>query len=414
MINFMENNKLKIDRRTFISKTAAAGAGFILAGNQLDILAKEKNTLTVPKRKLGKTGIEISTLGLGGEFNFLDNQIILRKAYDAGATFWDTAPFYGGGNSELGIGKFFERKPDARKNVLISTKGSRAKDIKDADRIFHKSLQRMKTDYVDLYCSVHGLGKIDQLTDDMKNWAKNAKAKGLIKAFGFSTHRNMAENLRRAAKLGWVDFVMTSYNFRLMQDDKINQAIEACHKAGVGVIAMKTQGHSPGKYIDANQELESKADKKVVEHFLKIGFNKGQAKIKAVLKNPAISCVCVACKNISILNSNIQAVKELSKLTDCDMNVLKEYALTTCRGYCIGCGRCEKIFPETPYITDTMRFLMYHDSYGETARAKELFAQIPADIKAKMTKINYRPAEETCPQNLPITQILAQATKRLS
>jgi len=410
----MKNGKSKINRRTFISKTAAVGAGFVLAGNRLDVFASDKDKPALPKRKLGKTGIEISTLGLGGEFNFLDNQIILRKAYDAGAIFWDTAPFYGGGNSELGIGKFLEKKPKARKNVLLCTKGSRAKDIKDADRIFHESLERMKTDYVDLYCGVHGLGKIDQLTDDMKSWAQNAKAKGLIKAFGFSCHRNMAENLRRAAKLGWVDFVMTSYNFRLMQDDEINQAIEACYKAGVGVIAMKTQGHSPGKYIDANQELESQADKKVVDHFLKVGFNEGQAKIKAVLKNQFISCACVACKNISILNSNIASAKEPAKLAESDMNALKEYAEMTCRSYCIGCGQCEKIFPETPYIADTMRFLMYHDSYGETARAKQLFSQIPPDIKAKMTKINYRLAEKTCPQNLPITEIIAQATKRLS
>jgi len=410
----MENGKSKIDRRTFISKTAAVGAGFVLAGNGLDVFAKDKDSPTVPKRKLGKTGMEMSTLGLGGECNFLDKQIILRKAYDAGAIFWDTAPFYGGGNSELGIGKFLEKKPDARKNVLLCTKASRAKDIKDADKIFHESLERMKTDYVDLYCGVHGLGKIDQLTDDMKSWAENAKAKGLIKAFGFSTHGNMAENLRDAAKLGWVDFVMTSYNFRLMQDDEINQAIEVCYKAGIGVIAMKTQGHSPGKYVDANQELESQADKKIVDHFLKAGFNEGQAKIKAVLKNLFVSCACVACKNISILNSNIEAVKEPAKLAKSDINALKEYADATCRSYCIGCGQCEKIFPETPYIADTMRFLMYHDSYGETARAKQLFSQIPSDIKAKMTKINYRPAEKTCPQNLPITQIIAQAIKRLS
>jgi hypothetical protein len=275
-------------------------------------------------------------------------------------------------------------------------------------------MDRMKTDYVDLYCGIHGLGEIGQLTDEMKKWVQNAKDKGLIKAFGFSTHRNMAENLTEAVKLGWVDFVMTSYNFRLMQDDEINQAIETCHKAGVGIIAMKTQGHSPGKYIDANQNIESQADKMIIEHFLKSGFDEGQAKIKAVLKNTSVSCACVACKNISILNSNIEAVKEPAKLTVADMSVLKDYAKMTCRGYCIGCGQCEKIFPETPYIADTMRFLMYHDSYGEKTRAKQLFSQIPADIKAKMAKIDYRPAEKKCPQNLPINQIINQATKRLS
>jgi hypothetical protein len=45
-----------------------------------------------------------------------------------------------------------------------------------------------------------------------------------------------------ASKLDWIDAVMPSYNFRLMQDKKLIDAVQACYDAGVGVIAMKTQG----------------------------------------------------------------------------------------------------------------------------------------------------------------------------
>ena len=50
-----------------------------------------------------------------------------------------------------------------------------------------------------------------------KPWAENAKKKGLIKYFGFSTHSNMARNLFEASKLGWVDAILTTYNFRLTE-----------------------------------------------------------------------------------------------------------------------------------------------------------------------------------------------------
>ena len=105
----------------------------------------------------------------------------------------------------------------------------------------------MKTDYIDLYFGVHGLDNPAQLNDEMKKWVEKAKERKVIKYFGFSTHANIADCLMGASKLDWIDAVMPSYNFRLMQDKKLTDAVQACYDAGVGIIAMKTQAQKVEK-----------------------------------------------------------------------------------------------------------------------------------------------------------------------
>ncbi len=52
----------------------------------------------------------------------------------------------------------------------------------------------------------------------------------------------MEKVLMAASKMDSIDAIMTSYNFRLMQKPEMQEAVEACHKAGIGLVAMKTQG----------------------------------------------------------------------------------------------------------------------------------------------------------------------------
>jgi hypothetical protein len=65
-------------------------------------------------------------------------------------------------------------------------------------------------------------------------------------------------------------------------------------------------------------------------------------------------------------------------------------------------------------IADVMRFMMYHNSYGETDRAREQFAQLPAEIRATVGKIDYTAAERVCPQRLAIARIMREASEILA
>jgi hypothetical protein len=419
----MSGKRNGIGRRNFLKTVGTIGVASVLASTDVLRAEREANAAKeqkselpqVPRRKLGKTGAEVSCLALGTIFDVMENQTVLRNAVKWGVTYWDTAPDYAGPNSELGIGKFIEANPKVRKQLFISTKPSDAVTIEDVEKALAGSLKRLNTDYVDLYHIMdrvvgqgyagHGLSDPAQLTDDLKQWVKNAKKRKLIRFFGFPTHQNIPECLAAAAKLDWIDVVMFIYNFRLMQDPKMLSAIDACHKAGIALVAMKTQA----------RRIISDEDKKLTDHFMQRGFTEGQAKIKVVLEDKRFSSACVRMENIAVLTENVAASLDKTKLSRADMRAFNEYARQTQSGYCPGCARiCSSALPDVRCVSDIMRYLMYYNSYGDQARARHLFAQIPERIKSRLLSTDYGPAEFHCPQRLPIGKLVAEAVGKLA
>jgi len=424
----MKEEKNKIDRRNFLKTVGAAGLGSVFASTgaiagpnepNAPSKAQEPEYPQVPKRRLGKltqpgpsgkeVPVEVPCLALGTMFNVADKQIVLRKALEFGVTYWDTANSYSGGNSELGIGKFLSRYPEIRKKLFIVSKASDARTVADVEKRLQTSLRRMKTDYIDLYYGVHVLSDPAQLTDELRKWAESAKKRKLIRFFGFSTHSNMAQCLAAAAKLDWIDAIIVKYSFREMQNPEMQAAIEACYKAGIGLTAMKTV---------RGQKIETEEDKKLTEHFLKRGFTAGQAKVKVVMEDKRISSVAVGRGNIRELHLNVAAALDKTELTAEDMKVFKEVAQATCSDYCAGCAYiCDSALPDMlrpERISDIMRYLMYHNNYGEKENARELFAKIPVNVRNKLLSTDYSLAEARCPQHMPISRLMAEAVNKLA
>ncbi|MHC4084797.1 MAG: aldo/keto reductase [Planctomycetota bacterium] len=413
----MKEKRNEINRRSFLKTVGATGLGSVLAGCEskkesepnANAPAKEQELqyTHVPKRKLGKKGIEVPSLCLGGNQDLVANQIVLRNAPRWGVYYWDTAYNYAGGNSEIGIGKILSKNPKAREKLFITSKASGATTTAEVEQRLQTSLNRMNTDYIDLYYGCHKCANPALLTNELKEWAESAKKRKLIRHLGISTHQNMALVLAAASKLDWIEVVMTTYNFRLMQDKKLNAALDACHKAGKGIMAIKT--------IGIGQKITTKEDKKLVQHFLQRDFTKEQAKIKVVLQDKRITSVCVGMKNIRELTSNVAAALDKTKLTQADTRALTEYARATCDGYCAGCANiCNSALPNAPYVSDIMRYLMYYESYGEHDEARKLFAQIPANVRNKLLSTDFAPVEALCPQHLPISSLVAEAVTRLA
>jgi len=411
----MNEKHSKIGRRNFLKSIGAAGlapacAGVTDAFASTQVKAEPKKTQEpkfpqVPKRKLGKTGVEVSCLALGTMFDLVANQIVLNKAIQWGVTYWDTAASYSGGKSERGIGKFLAKNPQVREQLFIVTKASGAKTIDGVEQCLQTSLKRMNTSYIDLFYGVHVLSDPAQITNELRQWAESAKKRKLIRFFGFSTHSNMAECLFAAAKRPWIDGVLARYSFRDLQDAKMQDAVEACHKAGIGLTAMKTQG----------KQIRTAEDKKLTDHFLQRGFTEGQAKIKVVLEDKRFSSVAVRMQNVALLTTDVAAVLDKTKLSQADREVFAEYAQATCSGYCAGCAAiCDKALPDVPYVSEIMRYLMYCNSYGERDMARELFAKIPRRVRNKLLATDYTAAQARCPQHLPIAELIAEAVGKLA
>jgi hypothetical protein len=117
---------------------------------------------------------------------------------------------------------------------------------------------------------------------------------------------------------------------------------------------------------------------------------------------------------VAVLVSNVAAALDKTKLTQADMDVLKEYAAATCSGYCAGCQEiCAAAMPEVP-IRDMMRCAMYHDSYGSRQLARENFAAIDDATRNKMASLDYSYVEQMCPNRLQIGRIVKETVAKLA
>ena len=365
------------------------------------------------RRRLGRNGPEVAVLALGAVMD-ADNQDPYRAAYELGVRCWDTANIYGNGASEIGIGRFLAANPKARKDLVIITKSSifgeagpgshavvRAEEL---DRRLELSFERMKTDYVDVYYGVHELVGVDQLSDEVRRWAERAKQDGRIRQFGISTHRSKKE-LLAIAGMGWVDVVQTIYNFRVQRDPEVRESVAACHESGKGVVAMKVIGHGT--------EAHQAGDEALLAHFLARGLTPGQAKIKAVVEDAAVTTACVGMKDVDTLAANVEAVSDGRKLTDADGHALSEYARATLGNYCGGCDSlCDD--DDARSVSQVLRQLMYFNSYGQEGRAREAFRRLPAAVRDQLARLELDAAERRCPHGVPVRRRVAEALTRLA
>jgi len=400
----MSNPETRWSRRDFFKTVALTGAGSLLAP-AAHLAQAADNNLQVPQRPFGKSGINVSILSLGGMFNIASNQIMLRQAMRWGVTYWDTADCYQHG-SERGIGKYFNKYPEDRNKVFLVTKSDDSTP-RGMTKLLDRSLDRLQTDYIDLYF-LHGIYSIGELDQSTRAWAEKAKAAGKIRLFGFSTHSNMEKCMLAAARLGWIDGIMMTYNYRLMHTDRMRRAADACAKAGIGLTAMKTQG---GGSVRTDTDTEMK----LAGRFMQKGFSDAQAKLMAVWQNPAIASICSQMPNMSILMANTAAAMDKTELSATDRKLLQQYARETHSDYCAGCsGICQTAIGEQAPIGDVMRYLMYSRSYGDRDYAKAEYSKIPLKIRERLTRIDYTPAEKKCPQKMAIARLMQQAADELS
>ena len=185
--------------------------------------------------RLGKTDLEVNKNGFGAlpiqRRNEKDSIEILKKAYDNGINFYDTARFYT--DSEEKLGKAFE---DVRENIYIATKTG----METAEEFWsdlETSLKNLRTDYVDLY-QFHNISFVPKAEDDLYKAILEAKQEGLIKHIGLTTHK--ITHAHEALDSGLYETLQ--YPFSYLSGDEELKLIEKCKSLDIGFIAMKAMG----------------------------------------------------------------------------------------------------------------------------------------------------------------------------
>ncbi|MBO4461124.1 MAG: aldo/keto reductase [Clostridiales bacterium] len=181
---------------------------------------------------LGTTGITVPQNAFGAlpiqRISTEDAVYLLRKAYDGGMRFFDTARAYS--DSEEKVGLAFEGMRD---KVFISTKtgaGTKEKFWEDLET----SLRLLKTDYIDIY-QLHCAAKCYREGDDLYEAMKEAKKQGKIRHIGITAHKiGVAEDIIQSGLYETLQFP-----FSYLASDRDIKLVEDCAKAGMGFIAMK-------------------------------------------------------------------------------------------------------------------------------------------------------------------------------
>ena len=191
----MSKKNADFSRRDFLKTAGAVGLGSMfssvenLTHAQKLSSTNESKQKVVPTRPFGKTGVMVPILSFGDVYKD-SNLLLMKQAVKLGVTYWDTANIYAGGQSEKAIGKYFKKYPEDRKKIFLVTK-SASSDPKILDADLETSLERMNTSHIDMFF-IHKVSYVDwMLTPNVKTWAEKVKAKGKIRLFGFSTHKNV-------------------------------------------------------------------------------------------------------------------------------------------------------------------------------------------------------------------------------
>lgn len=401
------NDGAPMTRRDLFGLGGAAASTALLGGLGLPTLsarpaeAAEPVLPQVPRRTLGKTGQSVPILLMGGAMGFdarFDPR--LAEALRFGVNYVDAADCYAGGKCEPSVGAFHTRAKN-RDQIWITSKSDKH-DARGFSSTVFESLEKLQTSWVDLYY-LHMLKDPAYLNEDLERTVKNLKKTGKIRHFGFSCHDgNVAELLHKAAATPWVESVMFRYNFRQYGNKELNAAIDAAHKAGVGLIAMKTQGSEAG-IRDAWQKFEKTGK-----------WNKYQAVLKAVWADERITAAVSHMDSFEKLRENVAAALDKSALTQAEKESLDRYAQATRGLACDGCDHlCGPAVGSGPRIGDTMRYVMYHDVYGETEKAKTLFAKLPEAARA-LDRYDFAKATAACPHGVDVAAHMKRAQEALA
>ena len=329
-------------------------------------------------RMLGKTGLSVSRMGLGGipiqRVTAEDTKILLRRLMEMGVNYIDTARGYSVSESYLG-----EALEGIRDKFILATKSmARSKTAMAAD--VETSLGNLRTDYIDLY-QIHNpsLADLDTVAaaDGALAALEEARSAGKIGHIGVTAHS--PDVFRKALELPWVETIMFPYNFAENQGEEM---IAACKEKNIGFICMKPL--AGGALEDASLAL------------------------RFVCGNDNVTIAIPGMATLAEAEQNYAAVCNKAPFTEAETAEMARVAKELGTNFCRRCNYCA---PCTAGISIPFMFLMdgYWSRYDLKAWAMDRYS---SQAKTAGDCVECGVCETRCPYNLPIREMLKKTAEK--
>jgi uncharacterized protein len=244
------------NRRKFIKSAAVLGSAPFVSGNSV---AQQRNSASrpdalgvIPRKPLGRTGLQVSAMGLGGyhlgsaDTDQAANEIV-SKAIDCGVNFFDNAWEYHDGLSEERLGKALKGKRD--RAIVMTKVCTHGREKKIAMRMLEESLRRLQTDHLDVW-QIH---EVVYENDPDLIFAQNGAAEALLAAkqqgkvcfIGFTGHKDPEIHLKMLSHDFPFDTIQMPLNccdatFRSFE----TQVLPEANRRGIAALGMKSLGGS--------------------------------------------------------------------------------------------------------------------------------------------------------------------------
>lgn len=351
-----------MNRRTFL-KTGLVGATSALVGGSAIADAAQRYASAEPfvfptpvYRTLGRTGLKVTVVGFGAMLT--TEPEVMKTAFDHGINYVNTARVYMRGKNEEILGKALK---GLREKVYVATNVlPPSSSKKDIVRDVEASLKALETDYIDLI-QLQNADPERMSFPETREAMAELKKQGKVRFFGVTTHKNQAEVLNTVVndRERFFDTALVAYNFK--SDKEIGEAIDRAAKAGIGIIAMKTQagGYAPEALGSASPH---------------------QAALKWVLRNPNVTTTIPSMKDLTQVKEDISVMG--MPFRKADGNVLRSYGAAVQTDYCGLCGKCEGTCPKGVEISTINRSLMYAEGYKDRELALSTYRGIPSSVSA--------------------------------
>lgn len=363
----------------------------------------------MPQTTLGRTGPQVSRLGLGGmRFQMTDKGLVdreiavplLRRAVELGITYFDTAVFYCNSDSQRAMGEAFE---GLRDKVVLSTKNHlHASPDDEWWRTLEDSLRFLRTGYLDIY-NFHGMTwdaftkHIDGPNGKLRLMVK-AREQGLVRHICCSFH-DTPEALVKLAETGIFTAITLQYN---LLNRSLEQAMLRLKELGVGVVVMGPVGGGRlGVPSDRLREATGDAAASTPEIALRF-----------VLGHPAVSLAISGMNSMAMLDDNVRTVTARPPFTPEQVREL-DRALAGIREKtgirCPACGYCQPC-PAGVDISENFRVFNEYRMFGLRDTAQLAYRRLAGKASA-CTECGACLAK--CPQRLPIPDLLVRIMSEL-
>lgn len=327
-------------------------------------------------RKLGKTGLEVSVLGLGGiPIQRVDEETaveIILECKKQGINFIDTAAVYG--SSEEYIGKGL--KAAGRDSFYIASK-----DVKytydEMKKGLEESLKRLDVEYIDLY-QIHNVNKDQKFINAFSKQGAlkaliEAKEEGLIKHIGVTSHS--LDIMLKAIENDHIETIQFPFNpVETQGEDLFRKAIEK----NIGTIGMKPI--AGGAFTNVSLSL------------------------RYIVNSGLIDVVIPGMDSIDQINENALAVEKKKELSQDEKNMLQKEVDELGNNFCRRCGYCAPC-PENIDIPTLFILKGYYDRYNLQDWAVERYGGL--SVKASDC-IKCGVCEERCPYDLSIREMIVE------